>query len=464
MGSCPKLNPTAVAALTASLVMATICLALWDSTFLNVWPEYAAITFERDFLPNISIEDFVGNISSIRSIETTSKCDSEFSEIMRNYSLYHQQSLEAARAEKFEQDSVKFIVWRCDHLDEDSCAGLADRLQGIMTTFLLAIATRRVMLIDWPNLHDVYDLQSFNWTFDPALVFGRTTGGVGGCELCTNCRFPDSHTCMTGDPTDLTADVVVISSNINVAHMLFNDDYYLRWKSDLVALGVREDFSFGCSMRHIITPNRRVVQRFLPPAYQIVQPGTISVAIHVRMGDKELFGLTKAQHTSKFLDHVWSIFNHAENSICKNARDEGVNITSDAHRIVAVFLSDSLWLREAVRHKFLSPAPPQAPVCRISKVLVPATVPLHLSVHDQAVHARSKEAARAALQHKDDAYVSTVGEWWLISLCSYVVLEGNASGYSRTAYAYGMHRGIDYSGHLFASPGASGLINLRRHF
>ena len=56
-------------------------------------------------------------------------------------------------------------------------------------------------------------------------------------------------------------------------------------------------------------------------------------------------------------------------------------------------------------------------------VLVPPTTPMHLSVHDTAVHMRSKHEAEEALAKKSEAYLTSVGEWWLMSLCNYIIFQ-----------------------------------------
>lgn len=42
----------------------------------------------------------------------------------------------------------KFLVWRCNKGQEVTCGGLGDRLRGIMWTLRVAVASRRVLLIN----------------------------------------------------------------------------------------------------------------------------------------------------------------------------------------------------------------------------------------------------------------------------------------------------------------------------
>lgn len=60
------------------------------------------------------------------------------------------------------------IIWQCPHRDYSKCAGLGDRMRGLQFAFLLAIATKRVLLIDWPTkpfpLQTVVSPARVDWT------------------------------------------------------------------------------------------------------------------------------------------------------------------------------------------------------------------------------------------------------------------------------------------------------------
>lgn len=67
------------------------------------------------------------------------------------------------------------LVYRC--LPGRLCAGVGDRLRGIVATFLLSIATRRLFFIDWPpGHHSPFHLTaallpaSVDWTLPPRLA------------------------------------------------------------------------------------------------------------------------------------------------------------------------------------------------------------------------------------------------------------------------------------------------------
>eukprot|EP00177_Eucheuma_denticulatum_P008357 GFKZ01015205.1.p1 GENE.GFKZ01015205.1~~GFKZ01015205.1.p1 ORF type:complete len:513 (-),score=23.86 GFKZ01015205.1:116-1495(-) len=63
------------------------------------------------------------------------------------------------------------LIWRCPSPDPLSCAGLGDRFRGILFSFLLAIATNRTFLLDWPAapypLHSALHPRHLNW-FPPS--------------------------------------------------------------------------------------------------------------------------------------------------------------------------------------------------------------------------------------------------------------------------------------------------------
>lgn len=241
---------------TFSLAVVISCVYVWDygSYFDYSWygttnqiipsEDNINLTVVRHFMSTLENE-------SNQKFETT--CSQDFVAALRNYSTFHGRSIEIMRQSPSskEAENVKFIIWKCLHPEDDDCAGLADRLQGIVTTFLIAMATGRVMLIDWKEAHSVFDFVSFNWTYDSVLIRNKTIGGVGGCELCH--KFCDdffpTEDCMNNDPESLRDDVIVVASGKSMAHIFFSHPSYLWWRDSLLAVGLTRDYAFGCVMR-----------------------------------------------------------------------------------------------------------------------------------------------------------------------------------------------------------------------
>lgn len=68
-----------------------------------------------------------------------------------NYIQRHQKAKKYSFYTPSEVDNhfSQFLIWRCPR--KGRCAGVGDRFRGLQFAFLLAVVTRRIFLIDWPQ-------------------------------------------------------------------------------------------------------------------------------------------------------------------------------------------------------------------------------------------------------------------------------------------------------------------------
>ena len=102
--------------------------------------------------------------------------------VLQSYMTRHHRALDflkvggspdAGRADEGNQRSTvrpKFLVWRCR--DKSHMGGIGDRLKRLGGLFTAAVATNRVLLVDFADFSDVFLPRDFEWRFDvlePAL-------------------------------------------------------------------------------------------------------------------------------------------------------------------------------------------------------------------------------------------------------------------------------------------------------
>lgn len=83
-----------------------------------------------------------------------------------HYVSWHIQNRKCFEMGSCQTENVKALVWKCPKPPK-KCAGVGDRLRGIQFAFLLAVITKRMFFIQWPD--DPYPLlealipATFNW-------------------------------------------------------------------------------------------------------------------------------------------------------------------------------------------------------------------------------------------------------------------------------------------------------------
>lgn len=84
---------------------------------------------------------------------------------LKSYIRWHKQQYHCLKTSECPRPAL--LIWRCKDNDPFICAGIGDRFRGIQFSFLLAVATRRLFLIDWPPhpfpLYEALLPVSLNW-------------------------------------------------------------------------------------------------------------------------------------------------------------------------------------------------------------------------------------------------------------------------------------------------------------
>lgn len=113
--------------------------------------------------------------------------------------------LEFHRANR-QASSSKYLIWSCS----GTCGGIGDRLRGMMSTFYLAIETKRIFLIHNPTPFDLVKAliptKLYDWRFDPVLVRDKTKQSIVSMDFVRNKQLLQPH-------KYLKEDVVYLKTN-----------------------------------------------------------------------------------------------------------------------------------------------------------------------------------------------------------------------------------------------------------
>jgi hypothetical protein len=333
-------------------------------------------------------------------------CGSQLSYMLAQYSAFVGRSHATADAGV---GAPKVVVWSC-HDDPSrneslNCAGLGDRLAGMSTAFIYALATRRVFMLDWDLASVGFLPATFDWRVRKEWLTNRSTAGGG---------FDDSH-------RNHTADVVVFSGNRASLHTILNatdhNNPLFWWRRRLLSFGLRRSHGFGCLLRSLIQPSQAVRTRFAREIAQLGHASTFSIGIHFRTGDSVMYGAANAT-----FDENDVRFQVAEALSRRYARE--------SRSILWMIVSDSTLFRESCARRFRSR------FFRRSRrrIVVPNVAPAHISMVERISWGHDLSRSR---EEAVEAVITSVGEWYLLSLCSINILDG-WSGFSRTAAAFSL--------------------------
>ena len=392
----------------------------------------------------IEVDRFINDYTNQRHDIISNTCSKKFIAAVQDYSKYHSDSIKKLSNDN--HHDIKLIVWRCPPEYHDDCKGLGDRLQGLVTTFLIAIVTKRIMLIEWHDILSIFTPSSFNWTYIPSFIKNKTIGGVGGnleWKYCQNELYPEI--CMNPDPNNYTSDVIMLNAtNRPMTYSMFHDKRYNWWKEQLISIGLTHDYCFSCLLSQLIIPQQRIMRQFSPYGINLFNSNTFSIGLHVRLGDREMTG-----HSKLTSYHYKTIFQNVVKKRFNAANMIGCNYSNS---ITILFLSDSIKLRNMVSDYYSSPISTEIYNCTISKVIIPPYEPKHIDVREHKVKKHVNVSGK-----RQYSYTTSAGEWWLLSLCNLTILEGEESGYSRTSYAFSFNKGANTHGIIYQSPGTAKL-------
>lgn len=363
---------------------------------------------------NFSSADFSNSLADVlldahfsakHRVRTLEICGSRWESLFQGFVASHSAAVETARTGS---DTVKMVV-----VEPNPSSGLADRLVAMVSAFVFSLEAGRLLLIDWPELFNVFELPSPSFAYDAKLFenprMNRTIRhlDVLNCATLAACYGPK--------PNFYSEDILVFKGNRGPFHLLFGDgepDLRLLYTTRLLQ-AIPERFfwqnkGFTCALRSLVRPKAVIFSSHGDMSRLLSDSAVFSVVWHVRFGD-----VAFANHDFKNqLPALQPHFSLSTQAACAG---------SLAHNATArVFvLSDSFEFAQYVKANWnLS--------CR-GEVVTAMRRPMHIST-----------------THTSESIHDAVGDWWLATLCSAFVLSGSPeqSGFKHTAFAYGARTGF----------------------
>lgn len=312
--------------------------------------------------------------------------------------------------------------------EHDDCRGLADRVSGAVSVFAYGLATHRQFYFDW------FDVRAYlqpghcklDWSFDSSLIepYNWTLSHVSlmSClngfsrRLCTRYfnellkynKVPDDQEEPVGEAPD-KADIVEIRTNRGrLAGLLSHPDMKVEAKP-LRDLGFDVDTAFGCALHCLFQPVDAALELVAEHAMQLIEPDCIAIGIHIRVGDR---GMHKEDQERFELFNAY--FNLAE------AVEKTLSPEQRKH-VVWLVVTDSPTFKKHVASKFKGK----------KQVIVTDIRPEHINIHWEEIRYMKNSKPKPADM---SSAISSVAEWYLLSLCDYYVIQPH-SGFARTAAA-----------------------------
>lgn len=190
------------------------------------------------------------------------------------------------------------LVYRC--LPGRLCAGVGDRVRGIVGTFLLAMATRRAFFIDWNGGdHSPFNLTvallpaSIDWTLPPALATTPTNNDYTHLDWYDAKNWnalPVPHAqnldLLTADFNRATGGIGTLAVSCNAPYRLFvlalrDNEHLRRSVPDLTPERVSASQLFRGLISTLFVPSPAVITLVAARAFQ---NSSLPLAVHARTG------------------------------------------------------------------------------------------------------------------------------------------------------------------------------------
>jgi hypothetical protein len=268
-------------------------------------------------------------------------------------------------------------------------------------------------MLDWDLAHVAFEPVGFDWRIRESWLFNETLVGGG---------FNDEH-------RHHPARVIKFGGNRASLHKILSSNEsspLFWWRNRLVGLGLQNTHGFGCLMRGLLQPAEQVRVRFKNYA-ALLSSGVFSIGIHFREGDSAMYG---------------------GRNVSFNPDDKRFKIAQSLTRRYANFYHPVRWLVVSDSADFRRMCSEWAdrehssrfPFSRRNSVIVPSIIPSHLSPTERAKWGLN---ISVSLEDISESIVTSVGEWWLLSLCSVNVLDG-WSGFAKTAAVYSLNPMVNW--------------------
>lgn len=318
-------------------------------------------------------------------------------------------------------------------------SGLADRVIGSVTAFMIAILTDRAFQVgrrySLPHLETVFSSPFINWTreedadwlIEPLKhdakmrQYNHTvmeTKEYFAVNTINDIRFQDKL--LRGDLQALMGgqeiSTTMLAINRGKTIRMFENEHY---RERLLTMGLTPSTAFGCLMHFLFRP---LPDLFLPLHKEFYTLTTamehkiLPISIQIRAGDTFLNGNNH--------DHAIDIGHYRAYFDCAEQIERFALTSGNYSKVYWYLVSDSVALRRAALEEYGS-----------DKLITP--------LHSMVEHS-SKEASVCGNKQSPNCVVSNEGfrtaaaEWWLLSFAPYHVIT-RYSGYGRSAAMYSLH-------------------------
>lgn len=321
-------------------------------------------------------------------------------------------------------------------------SGLADRIVGCITTFMVAYLTDRAFQIGQRSilhpLDHIFTSPMINWTraadpdwllapllpqnternYNETILKSKEYYAVNTIDDQNTLRQlidQDLHVMMGSD-----ARMTLMIINRGRTIPMFGNPFH---SEKLQQTGLDQYNTFGCLLRYLFQPKPSIFLHIPQLFMQMTNPDSqiLKIAIQIRTGDRFLI-FSPDDHDINIVD--FQAYFHCADQIEKRVMSEA---GSPYKSVVWYLVTDSVPLRQAAIKTFGS------------KVI---------TANNAVVEHSSKEACRKA--GISDCTVSNVGfetaaaEWWLLMYARYFVIS-EYSGYGRTGAAASLHADSTYT-------------------
>ncbi|KAI9270650.1 hypothetical protein BDA99DRAFT_502358 [Phascolomyces articulosus] len=304
-------------------------------------------------------DDYCSSWNEIDGFEDKNDDLEECGVWQQQYASIHEQRLEqlqrlkAGDFESFGHESKpEYVSYLCEtdnqHRGSHGCGGLADRMNGMVSTFFYGLLTDRAYLAHWQDplpLETLFEKPSIDWSFDPKemrQLFDKKNDSYLSYQSINTLNqkwgtigrsvFPDGA---DQDFKELfKASYVEWHSNRAFVIRTFRES--TRYPEKLNELGLNKENAFRCIMDYLFRPTIGARQFINAYRKMFEMESILSIGLQIRTGDSGIVDPGKDKNTLQ----MWDYF-----MICANQLREAKR---EAHhqQVVYFLITDSSHLRD----------------------------------------------------------------------------------------------------------------------
>ena len=324
---------------------------------------------------------------------------------LAEYVAFHQNALKQLKANEsaFSESGIRVLVYSCQPFAQ--CGGHGDRLNGMLTVFLLAVLTKRVFLIDSESPLPLQLL------LEPRAIDWRVAGGLRATAGLRHFSYHDKRRNFEADLGKLAEypeQVMVINMNYRMMRSLFEAPALRDAAQELGFPDYAPSFLAAEIFDMLFAPTQSLRQELHLLRQELDVPrGTNFIAIHLRTGD---IAYDPSRHAADELEVFLDCARRAEKDV-----------------------GDSIWVLATDSDRLAEKAL-ELPEAKSGKLRVP--------------HARGRvHIDRSDLSETLNGATANYAEWLLFGRATAVVLS--RSYFGETAAEIGRVR------HAYFAPGGS---------